>query len=73
MYSVRLQYPPLSLLQLQRMIDLGWIDVKQPIDLTSICNTKVFQLDVARNQCGVHLTDDVSSVYVSLMINRVYY
>ena len=42
------------------MIDLGWLNVNQPIDLTAICNTKVYKLDVSKNHCGVQLTDDVS-------------
>jgi large subunit ribosomal protein L15 len=57
---MRRQYPPLSLLSLQRMVDLGRVDPDQPIDLTTICNTKVVTVDPMKKHYGVHLTDDVS-------------
>ena len=52
------QYPPLSLQTLQLMIDTGRIDASKPVDLASICNTKVFPLDVSKRHFGVNLTDE---------------
>lgn len=40
-FSLRRQYLPLSLFDIQRMIDLNRLDVSQPIDLATICNTGV--------------------------------
>ena len=57
--SMRRQYVPLSLLSLQRMVDLGRIDVMQPIDLTAICNTSVVAVDPTKNHYGINLTDEV--------------
>jgi len=58
-HRYRRQYPPLSLKELQLMIDTGRIDPSQPIDLTSICNTKLYKkIDPMDNHFGVHLTDE---------------
>ena len=57
--SMRRQYVPLSLLSLQRLIDLGRIDVMRPIDLTAICNTNVVVVRPTQNHYGVNLTDEV--------------
>ncbi len=59
LFSVRRQYPPLSLLLLQRLIDLGRVNIKEPIDLTTLCNTKVIKVDTERNHYGINLTDEV--------------
>ena len=57
--SMRRQYVPLSLLSLQRLVDLGRIDNTQPIDLSAICNTKVVIVDPSKNHYGINLTDEV--------------
>jgi len=53
------QYVPLSLLSLQRLVDLGRVDVESPIDLSALCNTKVVVIDAAKNHYGINLTDEV--------------
>ncbi|ESO92445.1 hypothetical protein LOTGIDRAFT_233189 [Lottia gigantea] len=57
-HELRKEYVPLSLLQLQRMIDLHRVDINHPIDLSSLCNTKLLLVDWERKQFGVHLTDE---------------
>lgn len=57
-HHVRRQYPPLSLMDLQRLIDLGRVDISQPIDLTSLCNTKTIRVDPHFKHYGINLTDD---------------
>ncbi|KAL3187903.1 hypothetical protein MRX96_000520 [Rhipicephalus microplus] len=47
-HFLRRQYPPLSLKQLQLLIDLGRVDVTRPIDLAALCNTKTYFLDPPR-------------------------
>ena len=42
------------------MIDTGRIDPSEPIDLTTICNTKLYKLDPHDREFGVQLTDEVS-------------
>ena len=59
--SLRREYPPLSLLQLQRMIDLGRVNPEEPIDLNSICNTKLYSVNAWSKDYGVNLTEEVGS------------
>lgn len=60
---IRRQYPQMSLLQLQRLIDLGRIDPEQPIDMTTLCNTKVIEINPGGRQYGVNLTDEGADVF----------
>ncbi|KRZ90169.1 39S ribosomal protein L15, mitochondrial [Trichinella sp. T8] len=55
---LRREYPPLSLLELQRLIDLGWIDTSLPVDLTTLCNTRLYRCDPSLRQFGVNLTEE---------------
>lgn len=57
-HHLRRQYPPLSLKQLQLLIDLGRVDPSQPIDLATLCNTKLYFIDPFDRHFGVQLTDD---------------
>lgn len=59
-FSLRRQYPPLSLGQLQTMIDTDRIDVTKPIDLATICNSGLYTFVPDMKEFGVHLTDEVS-------------
>lgn len=59
-FSLRREYPPLSMLELQRMIDLGLIDPNEPIDLSMICNTKRKTLKPLERHYGFNLTDEVN-------------
>lgn len=52
----------MSLLQLQRMIDLGRVDTSKPVDLTSICNSQLFNINLDYKQYGIHITDEVGLV-----------
>lgn len=62
-HSLRKQYPPLSLLQLQRLIDLGRVDPAQPVDLTTLCNTKLLNIDPVARHYGVNLTDEGADIF----------
>nr|CAG4645041.1 EOG090X0BG9 [Leptodora kindtii] len=57
-HHVRREYPPLSLLKLQTMIDTGRIDPSKPIDLAALCNTKLFSLKPDQKHYGLQLTDE---------------
>lgn len=57
-HFARRQYPPLSLHQLQLMIDTGRLDPKRPIDLAALCNTRLYFLEPMDRHFGVHLTAD---------------
>ena len=64
--SITRQYIPFSLLQLQRLIDLGRVNTNEPIDLTQILNSKVIMLNPSRKEYGIHLTDEVSYYFKCL-------
>ena len=53
------QYLPVSLYQLQRLIDVGRVDPSEPVDLTAICNSKCIMLEPDKRQFGIQLTDEV--------------
>ena len=61
-FSVRRQYPPVSLLQLQRLIDLGWINTQEPVDLTTIAACPIRKPDVKLRHYGYNLTDEVRAL-----------
>jgi len=62
---IRREYPPMSLLELQRLIDLGYIDPSKPIDLTSLCNTMQYKCDPIQRQFGVQLTDEGADIFAA--------
>merc|ERR1719422_1396675 len=52
------------MLQLQRMIDLGRLDVTRPIDATQICNTSCLpKIDIAKNHFGFNLTEEGCDIF----------
>lgn len=57
------EYPPISLLKLQRMIDLNRLDVSKPIDLAAICKTGLYKISPELKQFGINLTDEVRQCY----------
>lgn len=62
-HHLRRQYPPLSLLQLQKLIDTDRIDISRPIDLTSICNTGLFKILPDQRHFGIQLTDEGADIF----------
>lgn len=61
--SLRRQYPPLSLQQLQMFIDTNRIDTSRPIDLVSLINTGLYKIDPTDQHFGVNLTDEGADVF----------
>ena len=72
-WDTKRQYPPLSLQKLQLMIDTGRLDPSRPIDLASICNTKVFPLEPKFRHFGVNLTDEGSDRFEAKVNIEVQY
>ncbi|XP_033738668.1 39S ribosomal protein L15, mitochondrial-like [Pecten maximus] len=64
-HHLRREYVPLSLLKLQRMIDLNRVDRSEPIDLTSICNTGLLKVNPIQKQYGVHLTEEGADMFAA--------
>ncbi|KAL5111424.1 39S ribosomal protein L15 mitochondrial [Taenia crassiceps] len=62
----------LSLLDLQRLIDLSRIDPNLPIDMSTICNTGLFHLSADNERhYGFHLTEEYASELVIAAVERV--
>lgn len=57
-HHLRREYPPLSLLQIQKLIDTQRININEPIDLATICNTGIFKISPTLRHFGVQLTDE---------------
>nr|CAG4638666.1 EOG090X0BG9 [Cyclestheria hislopi] len=57
-HHLRREYIPLSLLQLQTLVDAGRLDTSKPVDLAALCNTKLFKILPDQKQFGFQLTDE---------------
>lgn len=57
-HHLRRQYTPITLLQLQVLLDTNRIDCQQPIDLGTLCQTGLFQLNPSTMEYGFQLVDD---------------
>ncbi|XP_019871981.2 39S ribosomal protein L15, mitochondrial [Aethina tumida] len=64
-HHLRRQYPPLSLLDLQKMIDSNRLDSSKPIDLVALLNTGLYKLFPDQKQFGVNLTDEGADLFKS--------
>lgn len=62
-HHLKRQYPPLSLHQLQKLIDTDRINPTEPIDLTSICNTGLFTIKPDQYHFGVQLIDNGADAF----------
>lgn len=63
--NLRREYLPLSLIELQRLIDLGWLNISSLIDISVLCNTRRFHCKPSLRQFGVQLTDEGSDYFTS--------
>ncbi|VDQ11998.1 unnamed protein product [Trichobilharzia regenti] len=64
----------ISLLELQRLIDLKRIDPSEPIDISTLCNTNLYRLNVDHDrQSGFHLTEEGIDNFVSPVNIEVQY
>lgn len=57
-YSLRRQYLPISLKEIQLCIDTDRLAVTRPIDLTSICNTGLYRIEPGSREFGFQLNDN---------------
>ncbi|VDK76329.1 unnamed protein product [Onchocerca ochengi] len=65
--NLRREYPPLSLVELQRLIDLGWLDTSSLIDITALCNTRRYHCKPSLRQFGVQLTDQGADCFMAVV------
>ncbi|VDL83332.1 unnamed protein product [Nippostrongylus brasiliensis] len=72
-FSIRREYVPLSLVELSRLIDLGWVDPNRPIDVTALCATRKFRIQPKLRQCGFDLTAEGADDFVHKIDVEVQY
>ncbi|CAJ0596041.1 unnamed protein product [Cylicocyclus nassatus] len=61
--NIRREYVPLSLIELCRLIDLGWVDPSRPIDVAALCATQKFVIKPNLRQCGFDLTSEGADIF----------
>ncbi|KAG5891596.1 hypothetical protein JTB14_032539 [Gonioctena quinquepunctata] len=62
-HHLKRQYPPLSMVDLQKLIDTNRIDTTRPVDLQAILNTGLYRLFPDQHQFGVQLTDEGADIF----------
>lgn len=62
-HHLRRQYPPITLNQLQMLIDTDRLDITRPIDIASICSTGLYDFKPDERQFGVQLTDEGAETF----------
>ncbi|KHJ75116.1 hypothetical protein OESDEN_25268, partial [Oesophagostomum dentatum] len=72
-FSIRREYVPLSLIELSRLIDLGWVDPSRPIDVAALCATRKFNIKPSLRQCGFDLTAEGADVFTHKIDIEVQY
>lgn len=72
-HHLRRQYPQLSLLQLQMMIDTNRINTDDPIDLTTICNSGLIRIRPGFSEYGVQLTQEGAETFKAKLNIEVQY
>uniref|UniRef100_A0A914EN10 Large ribosomal subunit protein uL15m n=1 Tax=Acrobeloides nanus TaxID=290746 RepID=A0A914EN10_9BILA len=63
--NLRREYIPISLLELQRMIDLRRLDTSRLIDIAGLCGTKLFAFRPEQRQFGIHLTGEGAEIFAA--------
>ncbi|XP_053607422.1 large ribosomal subunit protein uL15m [Plodia interpunctella] len=64
-HHLRRQYPPLSLWQVQSLIDRDRLDITKPIDIASIVKSGLYKFYPDQKQFGVHLTDEGADIFAA--------
>merc|ERR1711936_639592 len=59
-YGLRFQrqFPTISLDQIQLMVDTGRLDTSGPVDMATLCGTKLATIDPSKNHFGFNLTSE---------------
>lgn len=59
-YGLRFQrqFPTISLEQIQLMVDTGRLDISGPVDMATLCGTKLVTIDPSKNHFGFNLTSE---------------
>lgn len=69
----RRQHPPLSLHELQLLIDKRILSPEVPIDLATLCQTHIYKIDPHDNHYGVNLTSEGIDLFRAKIAIEVQY
>ncbi|OWR41878.1 putative 39S ribosomal protein L15 [Danaus plexippus plexippus] len=61
----RREYPPMSLLQLQKLIDTDRLDTDKPIDIASIVKSGLYNFFPDQKHFGLNLTDEGADIFAA--------
>lgn len=64
-YSLRREYPPLSLEKLQRIIERERVDITKPIDIASVIKSGLYLFYPDKKQFGINLTDEGADIFAA--------
>lgn len=64
-HHLRREYPPITLHELQRLIDTNRVDISKPIDLTTLVQTGLMDLKPDRNEFGFQIHDEGANIFKS--------
>lgn len=64
-FSLKREYPPISLQQLQSIIERDRIDVTQPIDIATIVKSGLYKFNPDQKQFGINLTDEGADIFAA--------
>lgn len=62
-HSRKKEYPPITLAKIQHLIDVGRLDPSEPIDVTSLCNARAFNIDIYKKQYGAQIRDEGADIF----------
>ncbi|XP_041968200.1 39S ribosomal protein L15, mitochondrial [Aricia agestis] len=61
----RRQYPPMSLLELQSLIERDRLDITKPIDIAAIVKSGLYNFFPDQKQFGINLTDEGADIFAA--------
>ncbi|KAM3964849.1 LOW QUALITY PROTEIN: mitochondrial ribosomal protein L15 [Aphomia sociella] len=64
-HHLRRQYPPLTLQELQNLVDRDRIDITKPIDIASIIKSGLYNISPDQKHFGVQLTDEGADIFAA--------
>lgn len=65
LFSLRREYPPLTLHELQRIIDKDCVDTSKPIDIASLIKSGFYNFQPDLKQFGINLTDEGADIFAA--------
>lgn len=64
-HHLKREYPPMTLLELQKLIDRNRVDISKPIDIASLIKSGLYTLNPDQKHFGVNLTDVGADIFAA--------